>query len=124
MDYKTLIDGYKHILSTIYSPGQYYERIKTFLKDYKPVKRSGRPQLKFYHVNAFIRSIWFLGIIEKGRRHYWKLFVSTLLKRPRVFPLSITLAIYGFHFRKIVEKYINTPIEKTVGHQATGKSGG
>ena len=124
MDYKTLIDGYKHILSTIYSPGQYYERIKTFLKDYKPVKRKGRFQLKFYQVKAFIKSMWFLGVIEKGRKHYWKLFASTLLKRPRVFPLSISLAVYGFHFRKIVEKYINTPVEETVGRRATEKRGG
>ncbi len=124
MDYKTLIDGYKHILSTIYSPGQYYERIKTFLKDYKPVKRKGRFQLKFYQVKAFIKSMWFLGVIERGRKYYWKLFVSTLLKRPRVFPLSISLAVYGFHFRKIVEKYINTPVEDTVGHRATEKPSG
>ena len=124
MDYKTLIDGYKHILSTIYSPGQYYERIKTFLKDYKPVKRKGRSQLKFYQVKAFIKSMWFLGVIERGRKYYWKLFVSTLLKRPRVFPLSISLAVYGFHFRKIVEKYINAPVEDTVGHRATEKPGG
>ena len=30
MNYETLIDGYKNILNTIYSPKQYYERIKTF----------------------------------------------------------------------------------------------
>ena len=124
MDYKTLIDGYKHILSTIYSPGQYYERIKTFLKDYKPVKRKGRSQLKFYQVKAFIKSMWFLGVIERGRKYYWKLFASTLLKRPRVFPLSISLAVYGFHFRKIVEKYINTPVEDTVGYRTTEKPSG
>jgi len=124
MNYETLINGYKHILSTIYSPGQYYERVKTFLKDYKPVKRRGRSQLKFYQFRAFIKSMWFLGVIERGRKYYWKLFVSTLLKRPRVFPLSISLAVYGFHFRKDIEKYINTPIEDIVGLQSTEKPSG
>jgi len=110
MNYETLINGYKHILNTIYSPKQYYERVKILLREYKPQGvRKGK--LYFYHIEAFIKSIWILGIREKGRRYYWKLFVSTLLKRPRSFPLSISLAVYGHHFRKTVEVYTNTPIE-------------
>ncbi len=115
MSHETLINGYKNILHTIYSPKQYYERIKTLLKEYRPQRRRRRPQLQFYHINGLIKSIWFLGIREKGRRYYWKLFVSTLLKHPRSFSFSITLAIYGFHFRKVVEKYINAPVKGTAG---------
>jgi hypothetical protein len=55
--------------------------------------------------------VWILGIREKGRRYFWKLLVSSLLKYPRAFPLSMSLAVYGFHFRKIVEHYIGTPTE-------------
>jgi hypothetical protein len=121
MDYKTLINGYKNILNTIYSPGQYYERIKTFLKEYKPAKRKGRLKLQFHHIRAFIKSMWFLGIREKGRKYYWELFVLTLLRRPRSFPLSMSLAVYGFHFRKVIEKYINRPIEDTLRFRATEK---
>jgi hypothetical protein len=110
MNYETLINGYKHILDTIYSPRQFYERVKTFLNEYKPRgKRKGK--LQFYQVRAFIKSMWLLGVREKGRRYYWKLFVSTLLRRPRSFPVSISLGVFGYHFRKVVEKYIKTPIE-------------
>jgi len=87
MNYETLINGYKHILSTIYSPKHYYERVKTFLREYKPQKR-GSLQIQFHHIRGFINSIWFLGIREKGRRYYWKLFVSTLLRRPRFHSLT------------------------------------
>ena len=114
MNYETLINGYKNILNTIYSPKQYYERVKIFLKEYKPQKRRGIPHLQFYHIRAFIKSIWFLGVRERGRRYYWKLLVSTLLRHPRSFPLSISLAIFGFHFRKIVKEYINRPLENTL----------
>jgi len=109
MDYETLINGYKHILSTIYSPKQYYERVKIFLKEYKP-RRKGWGKLEFNHLNlkALAKSMWFLGVREKGRRYYWKLFASTLLKHPRYFPLSMSLAVYGFHFRKTVSKYTST----------------
>ena len=109
MKYETLINGYKHILKTIYSPKQYYERVKTFLKEYKPQKREGKFRLQLYHIKAFLNSMWFLGVREKGRRYYWKLFVSTLLRYPRSFPLVISLSIYGFHFRKVVEEYTSMP---------------
>jgi len=119
MDYETLIDGYKKILTTIYSPKHYYERIKIFLKEYKPQKRKSVSQLQFYHIRAFIKSMWFLGMKGEGRGYYWKLLIWTLLRYPRCFPVSVTLEIYGFHFRKIVEKYISTPIEETIALRAT-----
>ncbi|MFC1859997.1 B12-binding domain-containing radical SAM protein [Chloroflexota bacterium] len=111
MNYKTLINGYKHILDTIYSPRQYYERIRIFLKEFKPQKSKGGRHIQFHYVRGLFTSMWFLGVKENGRRDYWKFLVSTLLKHPRSFTLSVGLAIYGFHFRKVVEKYISLPIE-------------
>ncbi len=70
-------------------------------------------QLHASDIRGFIKSMWFLGVREKGRRYYWKLFISTLVKYPRSFPLSISLSIFGFHFRKVAEKYISTPTEDT-----------
>jgi hypothetical protein len=114
MNYDTLINGYKHILDTIYAPKQYYERVRTFLKEYKPRKIEGRiSQLQFHHIEGFIKSVWFLGVMEKGRKYYWKLIISTLFKHPRAFPLSISLSVFGFHFRKIAEKLSTTQIKDT-----------
>ncbi|MFC1958515.1 B12-binding domain-containing radical SAM protein [Chloroflexota bacterium] len=111
MKYETLINGYKHILDTIYAPKQYYERVRTFLKEYKPPKRKGISQLQFHHIEGFLKSAWFLGVREKGRRYYWKLIISTLFKHPRAFPLSVSLSVFGFHFRKVAEKLSDTQIE-------------
>ncbi|MBE9542192.1 MAG: DUF4070 domain-containing protein, partial [Proteobacteria bacterium] len=100
MDYETLINGYKKIISRIYSPEPYYKRVKEFLRDYKP---SGKRTFRFHfnYIGAFLKSILFIGIIEKERVYYWKLFFWSLFRRPKLFQLSITFAIYGFHFRKI-----------------------
>lgn len=113
MDRDTLISGYKHILDTIYSPKEYYNRVRVFLKEYRPPRRRRLAQLRFWHVRAFIRSMWFLGVVDKGRRQYWKFFVSTLLRHPRSFPLSMALAVYGFHFRRVVQNYTGSPIENS-----------
>jgi len=103
MGYEALARGYKYIVDTIYAPKQYYERIKTFLKEYKPSDK-GKRKISLIHFIAWLMSIWVLGVKEKGRTHYWKLVVWTLLKKPKNFPLSMTLAAHGFHFRKVAEK--------------------
>ncbi len=103
MNVETLMNGYKKILNTIYSPKHYYKRVITFLKGYNPKPIRKKINLQFSHCKAFFKSIWFLGIIGKERFHYWKLISWTLVRRPRFFNLAISFAIYGFHFRKIVE---------------------
>jgi radical SAM superfamily enzyme YgiQ (UPF0313 family) len=103
MGYERLVTGYKHILGTIYSPRQYCERIKTFLGEYKPKARR-RGNINPRDLPVLVRSMWVLGIKEKGRTYYWRLVAWTLLRKPRSFPLSIGLAIQGFHFRKVAEK--------------------
>jgi len=111
MNYETLINGYRNILHTIYSPKHYYERVKTFLREYNPPKVNKAPQLRFHHIEGLFKSIWFLGIKEKGRRYYWRLILSTLFKKPRAFPLSVSLSVFGFHFRKVAERLNTNQLE-------------
>lgn len=104
MDRATLVRGYKEVLTGIYSPGQYYRRVKTFLKQYKPQKRHGLSHLKLWHIWAWMRMMWFLGIVDGGRGQYWGFLVWTLLRRPRSFPISMTFAVYGFHFWTVTRR--------------------
>lgn len=60
--------------------------------------------MKSGYCGAFFKSIVMLGVIGKERLHFWKLFFWSLVRRPRLFPLAITFAIYGYHFRKVTEK--------------------
>jgi radical SAM superfamily enzyme YgiQ (UPF0313 family) len=103
MGREALTNGYRHVIDTIYAPRQYYERIRIFLKEYRPDNK-GKLKVSLLHLIALIRSTWVLGIQEKGRMQYWKLVGWTLLRKPKTFPLSITLAVQGFHFRKVAEK--------------------
>ena len=102
MNPKTLIDGYKKILDTIYSPQHYYQRVKTFLKGYKPKLLKRGINFEFSYFKAFFQSICFLGVKGKERLHYWKLIFWTLLRRPFLLPLAVKFAIYGYHFRKVM----------------------
>ncbi|MGD2126105.1 MAG: DUF4070 domain-containing protein [Desulfobacteraceae bacterium] len=98
MNLNSLREGYSHILCEIYSHKQYYKRIKTFLRDYRAPK--AKTPLDMQRFLAFFRSTIRLGVLGKERFQYWKVLFWTLFRRPQLFTLVITLAIYGHHFRK------------------------
>ena len=105
MNIHVLREGYKTVINTLYSPKNYYLRVKTFLKEYRPPRVI--PVIDFEYLLALPRSILRLGILDKGRVYYWKLFFWTLLRKPRLFPLAITFSIYGYHFRQINRLHVS-----------------
>ena len=104
MDAQILKDGYRKILDSIYSAKGFYERVRTFLKDYTPARHA--VTLQWEEIAALISSIFEIGIKSKERKHYWKLFFWTLFHFPKKFPLAITFTIYGYHFRKVNELHV------------------
>jgi len=105
MGMEPLREGYRKILSQIYAPKLYYERVRTFLREYQPPRI--RVQLEPQYILALWRSIYQLGIRGVERIQYWRLFFWALFRRPRLFPLAITFAIYGFHFRQVIELHVD-----------------
>lgn len=101
MEYTKLIRGYSRLLNTIYSQEEYYKRLKTFLKEYT-VPHWTPKKLNLEQIKAFLRLLWLLGVIEKGKKYFWKLLFFSLSKYPRKFPTAMTLAVYGFHFRRVI----------------------
>jgi radical SAM superfamily enzyme YgiQ (UPF0313 family) len=104
MGLEPLREGYREILSHIYAPKFYYERVLIFLREYNPPKIRFHPDPQY--ILALGRSIYQLGIRGVERVQYWRLFFWTLFRRPRLFPLAITLAIMGFHFRQVTELHV------------------
>lgn len=100
MDLDILKKGYSDVIKGLYSCRLYYNRVKDYLKRKKIVKKNSS-KFSLIQLKAFLKSIFILGIKDKGRFYYWKLFFWSLFRRPSVFPLAITYSIYGFHFRKI-----------------------
>jgi radical SAM superfamily enzyme YgiQ (UPF0313 family) len=100
MDRERIINGYRWVMNTIYSPEMYYNRIKAFLRQYRPMAQS---QLNDSDLLAFIRSLWYLGIADRegSRRYYWRLLEETFSRYRRSFSDVVTVSIYGYHFRKL-----------------------
>ncbi len=101
MEVHELLSGYQKVLNTIYSQKYYCKRIKTFLKNYNFSNKT-RLKVRYSAIKAFFRAMWRIGIIEKGKIHYWMLMLWSL-KKPRRLPLAVRFSIYGFHFRKMLK---------------------
>jgi radical SAM superfamily enzyme YgiQ (UPF0313 family) len=100
MNRELLMEGYKRILNGIYSSKPYYARIKTFLKYYNPVFKT-QTRVTWIKFKALLKSIFYIGIINRSRVYYWQLILWSLIHKPKVLPLAVTYSIFGYHFRKV-----------------------
>jgi radical SAM superfamily enzyme YgiQ (UPF0313 family) len=106
MGRETLLRGYRTVIAGIYAPAAYYQRVTLFLRDFRLPKRKRRrrgPRWAVGRVAAMAKVTVRIGLIGRERLHYWRLFWWTLLRRPRLVPLAMSLAAYGHHFRKWAE---------------------
>ncbi|RLC36011.1 hypothetical protein DRH27_05935 [Candidatus Falkowbacteria bacterium] len=104
MDIDKLINGYKMIIAKIYSRRTFYQRIKTFIRDFKPQAKTRLTRAEF---DALIRSFWRIGLFSRSSPYYIKLIIETMLTKIKALPTAIELAIYGEHFQKIAKKFNN-----------------
>jgi radical SAM superfamily enzyme YgiQ (UPF0313 family) len=102
LDRGRLFAGYRELMRSLYAPENYYRRVRAFLATWQP----RGPGLHFSgsDLRAFLRSLWTLGILRRGRFAFWRLFWATLLARPRKFRVAMELAIIGHHFRTVAER--------------------
>ncbi len=97
MGVEPLEAGYRKMMTELYTPRIYYARLRTFLREYRP--RAPKSRLRGWHILAFLRSLYYLGIVGQERFRYQGLLVWTLVNNPRAFPTAIVLAISGYHLR-------------------------
>lgn len=100
MNYRDLIEGYNKIIRGIYTPKPYYKRVRKLLRNYEPVNNTSF-KIDFIALKAFFKTIFIIGIINRGRSDYWKLMIWTLFLHPALFVDAVTFAVYGYHFRKV-----------------------
>lgn len=99
LDRGVLTEGYRRLVKHLYSPRVYYDRVLTFLRDYRP---SGpRIHLQLDDVAAFLRSLWVMGVAERGRREFWRLLLRAFVHHRAALTEAVGLAIIGRHFRRL-----------------------
>jgi radical SAM superfamily enzyme YgiQ (UPF0313 family) len=101
MGLELLQEGHRKLLRELYSPRNYYRRVRTFLREYRPPRTSFH--LTGSHVLAVVRSFYYLTLAGEEHWQFPGLLFWTLFRRPRALPVAVVLAIYGYHYRKCYE---------------------
>jgi len=102
MDRETLINGYHRVISTIYSPKNYFDRCDRLLKRLPRIQPVSRPLLKKDLKSLSISLV--RQIFSAHGFYYLRLLARTLTSNPYKFPAAVNLAVKGFHFFKMTEE--------------------
>lgn len=94
--------GYRELMRRLYEPTAFYRRVDAFLQR-RPARRTRR-NLSRSDLHALVRTVWVLGLRERGRRAYWRFVGDVLLHHRDQFGVAITAAIHGHHFRKVAAR--------------------
>ena len=105
MDTALLVEGYKRILSTIYSPAEYYQRALDCLSHLTQGPEPRRSRLTS-DLAAFARITLALGVRDSARMEFWRYMKRTLTSHRPNFAHAVTLAAMGYHFRKLTQSYV------------------
>jgi radical SAM superfamily enzyme YgiQ (UPF0313 family) len=97
MDSAVLREGYHELLERIYAPRIYYRRVRTLLREYRTP--STRLPIRVGDLRTFARAALRLGLVGRERFQFWWLVTWTMLRRPGLLRLAVTLAISGHHLR-------------------------
>jgi radical SAM superfamily enzyme YgiQ (UPF0313 family) len=105
MGRERLLNGYKTLLGRLFEPKPYYRRVLNFLGHYHT-----NPHLPVHpptsrEVLAVVKIIYALGVKEPGRRAFWSFLGRLLLQHRHRFPIGMSLAASGHHFRIIMNRF-------------------
>ncbi len=126
IDEHTLYNGYKKILDNIYNPSMIYIRAKSFLDNYGNHKSENPIQRKFSFTDVFtsIKIIFYVGIIGKEKKYFWKLVINTFLHNKNNVVLSFFFGALIYQFQMLHKRFLETysEIEHTLTKPENSKS--
>ncbi len=108
---RAVVDGYRRILETIYSPRRYFRRALRLVTSLP--RRSVTPTLSVRgrisqnQGRALYRSLTKQGLSSYAL-WYWLFLLRALLSRPRLFVTVVTLAVRGHHFFVITDRLVRS----------------
>jgi len=96
MPREKLLEGYRKIIRTVYSPRHYFARCSTFLERLPESTSRHEPRLNMTDIKAFLKSLVKQSFSHYGF-HYLRFLATTLFRNPAAFALAVRFAIKGHH---------------------------
>jgi hypothetical protein len=105
MDRERLLAGYKGLLGRLFEPEPFYRRVLDFLGHYRPNTLLPARPPTHREVMGVLKIIMALGFKEPGRRAFWSFLGSLLLHHRQRFPIGISIAAVGLHYRMMTHRF-------------------
>jgi radical SAM superfamily enzyme YgiQ (UPF0313 family) len=103
MDAARLVEGYKSIMRTIYSPGEYYQRALNSLERVVTGRPAPSRSGLLRDAVTLSRIVLALGVRDRARGEFWRYLRCALTRHREKFGEAVRLAAVGYHFRKLTE---------------------
>jgi radical SAM superfamily enzyme YgiQ (UPF0313 family) len=98
----TLIRGYRTVLSTLYSPANFFARLYDLIGSLKGTRNQtfGRLNLKtrLKFLFPLIGALLWLGFVDRNRGEYWRFMLWVMRNHPDKWLFALCRAITGYHF--------------------------
>ncbi|HEY9680286.1 MAG TPA: B12-binding domain-containing radical SAM protein [Oculatellaceae cyanobacterium] len=98
----TLVTGYKHVLSTLYSPEGFFSRLKSLVAAMKGSQNKTQGRLKLdgslYWGKRLIPALVRLWLVDPLGKDYWNFMTWIWLNHPDKWMYALSRAIAGYHF--------------------------
>lgn len=107
MPEEKIIEGYKKIISELYSPGNYFDRCFTLLSRLPEGAKKATRKISLTDIRALILSL-VKQTFSRYSFHYIRFLVKVLMHRRGHFPKAIEHAIKGYHFFKITDDIVKS----------------
>ncbi len=104
MPTKILLDGYKRVISEIYTPKKYFERCFTLLKRLPSQKKVYR-SIKLSDIRALFLSLW-KQTFSSYSFYYLQFLWRALRYNPKLFPEAMAMSVKGYHLFKITKEIL------------------
>ncbi len=98
-DERTILEGYKGLISNLFDPKNYYARCRTLQENREPRYQHNRASPE--GIMAFVKSLGLL--FAPGGLEYARHVFGTAVTNPKQFPEAVTQAIKLSHFKKITD---------------------
>jgi radical SAM superfamily enzyme YgiQ (UPF0313 family) len=105
MEAETLIEGYKTIMRTLYSPSAYYGRALTSLENTITTGMPPDRALNAGNLISLARVVFRLGLLDQARKDFWRFLWRIFSERRELLADAVALAAMGYHFRRVTEQY-------------------
>ncbi|HZY02368.1 MAG TPA: DUF4070 domain-containing protein, partial [Anaeromyxobacteraceae bacterium] len=110
LDERVLLQGYRRVLSSLYSADAFYARCRLHLDQVKVVPAPLRPGA----FAALLRAVWGIGLRGQRRRHFWRLVLHALRRGPEVFARAVALAVMGEHMIRYTDEVVLPRLDRTL----------